>query len=228
MKRLFVFLMLALKPRLCEMVFLLLLTFYISSIYVALFTGMFALVIWLLIITNNLLLIDFGSICQRDIKQVYLGTTFHASDRILKRLRKDRVCIAVSPVDDLHSLVRSARDLVAVNKRQFKEALHSNTGSNTGSKAGSTVECKTITPNCSLLIRKQDSILQLPLNPGNTSIFSETTTTTHSVLSPSNLTDTTTTTVLLLYQRFPAFFRIEPLCTRIHHPYLYMSLGPRS
>ena len=41
---------------------------------------------------------------------------------------------------------------------------------------------------------KQDSILQLPLNPGNTSIFSDTTTTTHSVLSPSNLvTDTTTT-----------------------------------
>ena len=43
---------------------------------------------------------------------------------------------------------------------------------------------------------KQDSILQLPLNPGNTSIFSETTTTTHSVLSPTNLTDTTTTSTL--------------------------------
>ena len=84
----------------------------------------------LIIYHQHLLLIDFGSMCQRDVEQEYLGTMFHASDRILRRLRRGQTDIAVSPVDDLHSLVRTARDLLAVDKSRFKEELHSNADSN--------------------------------------------------------------------------------------------------
>jgi hypothetical protein len=71
----------------------------------------------------RLIPIDYGSICVKGALLPYHGTQSNASDRLLALLSQKKKKISVTPVDDLHSLIRCARELVAVDRDEFDYSM---------------------------------------------------------------------------------------------------------
>ena len=71
----------------------------------------------------RLIPIDYGSICVKGALLPYHGTQSNASDRLLELFSRKKKFFSVTPVDDLHSLIRCARELVAVDRDEFDYSM---------------------------------------------------------------------------------------------------------
>jgi hypothetical protein len=74
---------------------------------------------------ERLLPIDFGSLCALNEEVPYHGTRHYASDRVLHAFEQETKTMVASQTDDLHSLVRTARALVASDQNEFTAKLNS-------------------------------------------------------------------------------------------------------
>lgn len=68
--------------------------------------------------------IDYGTIVLKDVLEEYAGAGHHCSDAVLDAL-KAGMRVKFRPADDLHSLLRTARELTACNRSSFRVQLDS-------------------------------------------------------------------------------------------------------
>lgn len=68
-------------------------------------------------------IIDYGTVCSKDTSINYEGTVYYASDTVLRALSSE-MNPKVAAQDDLHSLIRTARSLVACSGSLFDLELH--------------------------------------------------------------------------------------------------------
>jgi len=66
--------------------------------------------------------VDYGTICKKNKYFMYVGSCHHCSTAVLNQ-REANDLVKFRPADDLHSLVRTARELVSCSPNYFRSEL---------------------------------------------------------------------------------------------------------